>query len=59
MRPYVASGYRWKSKDLHRLPNEPFLTYDIIDGELIVSRQPHLRHGVILAAVSQLFLPAK
>jgi Uma2 family endonuclease len=49
MQTSVASGYRWKSKDLERLPDEPFLTYEIIDGELIVSRQPHLRHGVIIA----------
>jgi Uma2 family endonuclease len=49
MQTAVASGYRWKSKDLDRLPDEPFLTYEIIDGELIVSRQPHLRHGVIIA----------
>jgi len=58
MQTSTASGYRWKSKDLDRLPDEPFLTYEIIDGELIVSRQPHLRHGVIIATVSQLFLPA-
>ena len=49
MQTSVASGYRWKSKDLERLPDEPFLTYEIIDAELIVSRQPHLRHGVIIA----------
>ena len=58
MQTSAASGYRWKSQDLDRLPDEPFLTYEIIDGELIVSRQPHLRHGVIIATVSQLFLPA-
>jgi Uma2 family endonuclease len=58
MQTPVATGFRWKSRDLDRLPDEPFLTYEIIDGELIVSRQPHLRHGVIIAAVSQLFRPA-
>jgi Uma2 family endonuclease len=58
MQTSAASGYRWKSQDLDQLPDEPFLTYEIIDGELIVSRQPHLRHGVIIATVSQLFLPA-
>ena len=58
MQTTVASGYRWKSKDLERLPDEPFLTYEIIDGELIVSRQPHLRHAAIFAAVGQLFRPA-
>jgi len=58
MQTTVASGYRWKSRDLDRLPDEPFLTYEIIDGELIVSRQPHLRHGVIIAAVAQFVRPA-
>ena len=57
MQPSITQGYRWKSRDLERLPEEPFLTYEIIDGELIVSRQPHLRHGGILAAVSQCFRP--
>jgi Uma2 family endonuclease len=58
MQTSLASGYRWKSKDLDRLPAEPFLTYEIIDGELIVSRQPHLRHGATIAAVSQHLRPA-
>jgi len=58
MQTAVASGYRWKSKDLERLPDEPWLTYEIIDGELIVSRQPHLRHGVIIGRVSHFFVPA-
>jgi Uma2 family endonuclease len=44
----IVSGYRWKSKDLERLPEEPFLSYEIIDGELIVSRKPHLRHAAII-----------
>jgi Uma2 family endonuclease len=58
MQTAVANGYRWKSKDLDRLPDEPFLTYEIIDGELIVSRQPHLRHGIIIITVGQYFRPA-
>ena len=58
MQPPVLSGYRWKSKDLVRLPEEPFLSFEIIDGELIVSRKPHLRHAAIIAAVSQLLRPA-
>jgi hypothetical protein len=43
MQTSAASSYRWKSKDLERLQEEPFLSYEIIDGELIVSRKPHLR----------------
>jgi hypothetical protein len=48
MQTSTTSGYRWKSQDLDRLPDEPFLTYEIIDGELLVSQQPHLRHGMII-----------
>jgi Uma2 family endonuclease len=58
MQTSVVSSYRWKSKDLERLPDEPFLHYEIIAGELIVSRQPHLRHGMIIIAVGQYFRPA-
>src|SRR5919108_4774940 len=58
MQTLVANGYRWKTKDLERLPEEPFLSYEIIDGELIVSRKPHLRHAAIIAAAAQLIRPA-
>jgi Uma2 family endonuclease len=58
MQTPVISGYRWKTKDLERLPEEPFLSYEIIDGELIVSRKPHLRHAAIIGAVAQLIRPA-
>lgn len=58
MQPSTASCYRWKTRDLERLPDEPFLTYEIIEGELIVSRQPHLRHAAIIMAVGQVFRPA-
>ena len=58
MQPSNVSTYRLKSKDLERLPEEPLLTYEIIDGELIVSRQPHLRHGAIIARLSAQFYPA-
>ncbi len=58
MQPAGVNTYRWKSKDLERLPDEPFLTYEIIDGELIVSRQPHLRHGAIIAKLSAQLYPA-
>jgi Uma2 family endonuclease len=58
MQTASAGGYRWKTSDLKRLPEEPFLSYEIIDGELIVSRKPHLRHAAIIMAVSQYFRPA-
>jgi Uma2 family endonuclease len=58
MQTSAASGYRWKSKDLERLPEEPFLSYEIIDGELIVSRKPHLRHAAIIGKLCALVYPA-
>jgi Uma2 family endonuclease len=58
MQTLVASGYRWKTKDLERLPEEPFLSYEIIDGELIVSRRPHLRHAAIIGKPSAPVYPA-
>jgi Uma2 family endonuclease len=58
MQTPVVSGYRWKTKDLERLPEEPFLSYEIIDGELIVSRKPHLRHAAIIGKLCAQVYPA-
>ena len=58
MQTSVASGYRWKTKDLERLPGEEFLSYEIIDGELIVSRKPHLRHAAIIGKLCAQVYPA-
>jgi Uma2 family endonuclease len=58
MQTSVVSGYRWKTKDLERLPEEPFLSYEIIDGELIVSRKPHLRHAAIIGQLCAQVYPA-
>lgn len=44
-------AYRWKTSDLDRLPDEPLLRYEIIDGELIVLRRPHLEHSEIIATL--------
>ena len=44
----VRVAYRWTTSDLDRLPDDPLLRYEIIDGELIVSRRPHLQHSEIL-----------
>lgn len=38
--------YRWTSRDLEVLPDNGKL-YEIVDGELYVSRQPHLYHQVV------------
>ena len=58
MQTPVVGSYRWKTKDLERLPEEPFLSYEIIDGELIVSRKPHLRHAAIIGTLCAQVYPA-
>ncbi|MHC4089013.1 MAG: Uma2 family endonuclease [Planctomycetota bacterium] len=50
-------AYRWKTSDLDRLPDEPLLRYEIIDGELIVSRRPHLEHSEIIMTLGSFIRP--
>ncbi len=51
----TQTAYRWKTSDLDHLPDDPFLQYEIIDGELFVSRRPHLHHSeMIVILVSAL-----
>ncbi len=38
--------YRWTSRDLEVLPDDG-KRYEIVDGELYMSRQPHLYHQVV------------
>jgi len=44
----TRTAYRWRTCDLDNLPDTPWLRYEIIDAELIVSRRPHLQHSEIL-----------
>ena len=50
-------AYRWKTSDLDRLPDEPLLRYEIIDGALIVSRRPHLEHSEIIMTLGSFIRP--
>jgi Uma2 family endonuclease len=47
----TQAAYRWRTCDLDSLPDTPWLRYEIIDGELIVSRRPHLEHSEILVSL--------
>jgi hypothetical protein len=58
MQTPVVSGYRWKTRDLERLPEEPFLSSEIIDGELIGSRKAHLRYAAIIGKLCAQIYPA-
>jgi Uma2 family endonuclease len=35
---------RWTVNDLGRLPDNAWLSYEIIDGELFIAKSPHLSH---------------
>jgi len=56
----TMTTYRWKTCDLDRLPDVPELRYEIVDGELIVSRRPIWKHQhIILSLASAFFEPVK
>lgn len=38
------ASVRWTTRDLEVLPKNEWTTYEIIDGELFVTRSPHRRH---------------
>jgi Uma2 family endonuclease len=54
----VRAAYRWRTSDLDRLPDDPWLRFEIINGELIVSRRPHLQHSEIILTLGSLLRPA-
>ncbi|MEL6813923.1 MAG: Uma2 family endonuclease [Cyanobacteria bacterium J06598_3] len=39
---------RWNTRDIEALPQNEWTTYEIIDGELFVTRSPHRRHQKII-----------
>ena len=53
----LRTAYRWRTCDLDSLPDTPWLRYEIIDGELIVSTRPHLQHSEIILRLGGLFTP--
>lgn len=52
--PQTRTAYRWRTCDLESLPDTPWLRYEIIDGELIVSTRPHLQHSEIIVRLGTL-----
>jgi Uma2 family endonuclease len=51
----AKSPVRWTTKDIEALPENEWIRYEIIDGELFVARSPHCKHqkvaGRIFAAL--------
>jgi Uma2 family endonuclease len=42
----------WTSKDLEAFPDQDGKRYEIIDGELYISKQPHFNHQIISSEIS-------
>ena len=43
--PMVAHSLRWTTRDLDAMPDDGgWKRYEIIDGEMLVTRAPHIRH---------------
>jgi Uma2 family endonuclease len=53
----TQTAYRWNTSDLDRLPDDPLLQYEIIDGELFVSRRPHLHHSEMIVILASTLYP--
>ncbi|HWC76441.1 MAG TPA: Uma2 family endonuclease, partial [Blastocatellia bacterium] len=49
----MASTLRWTSADLEALPDDG-KRYEIIDGELFVSKQPHINHQDVCFQIASL-----
>ena len=43
----MSTALRWTTSDLETLPEEPGKRYEIIDGELYVTTQPHWQHQFV------------
>lgn len=48
----ATASVRWTSKDIDLLPQNEWTTYEIIDGELFVTRSPHRQHQRITLKIA-------
>lgn len=47
-------GIRWTSQEMNILPDDESNRYEIIDGELYVSKQPHVHHQLVCSRIWEL-----
>ena len=47
----ALEGIRWTIQDIELLPENEWIRYEIIDGELFVTRSPHLRHQQVCGRI--------
>lgn len=45
----TTNGVRWTTQDLDLLAADEWKRYEIIDGELFVTRAPHWQHQRVIA----------
>lgn len=49
----TAEGVRWTVRDLELLPENELTRYEVINGELFVSRAPHRRHQQVCGKIAR------
>lgn len=47
----TTNGVRWTIRDIEALPDNEWVRYEIIDGELFVTRAPHCRHQKVTGRI--------
>jgi Uma2 family endonuclease len=47
----TTGGVRWTIRDVEALPDNEWIRYEIIDGELFVTRSPHHRHQHLVGCI--------
>ncbi|MGD1866708.1 MAG: Uma2 family endonuclease [Phormidesmis sp.] len=48
-----TASVRWTTSDLEFLPQNEWTTYEIIDGELFVTRSPHRQHQKVALEIAE------
>ncbi|MEL7331366.1 MAG: Uma2 family endonuclease [Cyanobacteria bacterium J06560_2] len=48
-----TTSVRWTTSDLELLPRNEWTTYEVIDGELFVTRSPHRQHQKITLEIAE------
>jgi Uma2 family endonuclease len=49
---HMSAKHRWTSADLEKLPDDEWIHYEIIDGELFTSEHPHIYHQLVRGEIS-------
>lgn len=47
----TKSGVRWTIQDIEAMPDNEWIRYEIIDGELFVTRSPHCQHQKVTGRI--------